>query len=522
MTTWIFNVVRELLADDALETIWIDPNDNPAEIQFASAPGNILAKCHHFSQRLTDSADLVVYSYRDLRTAAVSYMRKFEVSGTQNLLDTWVQSGRLWLPRADIVLRYETTEREKLKAIGKLRAALRSKHVDSGLCRFDDEEILQRVDAEFQARQTPDEISHDSNTMILPAHRTFQPRPEDLNETERSLYAHVEHEFANWLTDHGYLHADDYGQELEYHIGRHLMRCLNAKVVVDVGVERGSFTDLACAAGVARVIGFEPLPRHFDYLTEKYADTAQVEIHPAAVSEHSGTGRLHVATDVDGQELDFHHTLSDLGDSATIIRSGKSIDVAIVSLAELADAGRIPRDIDFLKIDTDGHDLAVLRGLGDVHPRVIMAEYWDTLPETSGISQYSLGDLANWAHRHDYRRMLVVRRNGRIELVQMDAPWSLPGDWGNVFFIHRDADFERARDELDSIARMAHANLCEQVSGLGREYAAKEAEIRALSAALTQNRQRELLLMRESEAKEAEIHTLATALAELRQRERHC
>ncbi|MBK6744389.1 MAG: FkbM family methyltransferase [Hydrogenophilales bacterium] len=368
MTTWIFNVIRELLADDALETIWIDPNDDPAEIQFASALGNILAKCHHFSQRLADSADLVVYSYRDLRTAAVSYMRKFEVSGTQNLLDTWVQAGRLWLPRADIVLRYETTEGNKLKVIGKLRSVLRSKSGSIVLCRFDDGEILQRVDAEFQARQTPDEISHDSNTMILPAHRTFQPRPEDLNETERSLYAHVEHEFANWLTDHGYLHADDYGQELEYRIGRHLMRCLNAKVVVDVGVERGSFTDLACAAGVARVIGFEPLPRHFDYLAEKYADTAQVEIHPAAVSEHSGTGRLHVATDVDGRELDFHHTLSDLGDSATVIRTGKAIDVATVSLADLAEAGRIPRDIDFLKIDTDGHDLAVLRGLGTCIP----------------------------------------------------------------------------------------------------------------------------------------------------------
>ena len=99
-----------------------------------------------------------------------------------------------------------------------------------------------------------------------------------------------------------------------------------------------------------------------------------------------------------------------------------------------------------------------------------------------------------------------VRRNGRIDLVQMEASWSLPRGWGNVLFIHRDADFERACDKLDSIAPVAHANLCEQVSGLGREYAAKEAEIRTLSTTLAQHRQREERLMRESEAKTPSTH----------------
>ena len=486
MTTWAFNVLRELVSNKDIQTVWIEPDALQFETDFSTPETDVLAKCHHYSERLAASAELIVYSYRDIRTAAVSYHRKFGSSCTQGQLDGWVQSGRAWLPHAHTVLRYESVERQPLEAICRLRRLLEERFGKDAVAKTTDEDVLRRVDTEFVRRQAQGEIDYDTTTMITPGHRTYQPPPADLAGSDRSLYERVEREFAVWLADYGYLHSDDHGQELEYQIASQLLKSLDAPVVVDVGVERGSFTQLACEAGATRVVGFEPLPRHLAYLSQKYAGVYQVEIHPFAVSSQSGQAQLHIATDLEGNELDFHHTLSDLGDSATVVRSARVLGVETVSLADLAAEGVFSKGIDFLKIDTDGHDLSVLEGLGELRPHIILAEYWDSLPDTSGKNIYSLNDLSNWARNHGYGRMIVVRRHARIELVELDAPLTLEGDWGNVFFFRHDYDYERVRATFENFARTTYDKLCKYVSDLTRECADREAEIRHLAAALLQ------------------------------------
>lgn len=486
MTTWAFNVVRELVSNADLQTLWIEPNAEQAETTFVMTQDAILAKCHHYSDRLAASADLIIYSYRDIRTAAVSSFRKFGTDCTHEQLNSWVTSGHAWVPRAHVVLRYESVERQPLEAIGHLRRMLLEQFGEDAVATTSDEEVLRQVDTAFERRQKPTEIDFDSTTLVHSGHRTYQPPPADLSGTDKFLYERVEREFAVWLADYGYLQSDDHGQELEYQIAAKLLTSLNAPVVVDVGVERGSFTQLACEAGASKVVGFEPLPRHLDHLSHKYAGVYQVDIHPFAVSSQSGRARLHIATDLEGNELDFHHTLSDLGDSATVVRSGRALEVKTVSLADLAAQGLFPNGIDFLKIDTDGHDLSVLEGLGDLRPQIILAEYWDSLPETSGKNIYSLNDLFHWARSHGYGRTIVVRRHGRIELVELDAPLTLAGDWGNVFFLREDFEFESVRTAIETFTKAAYENLCKYVSGLERDCEAKEAEIQHLAAALTQ------------------------------------
>lgn len=487
MTTWAFNVIRELLADEEVKTIWIEPCALQLEAEFADIDINVLAKCHHFSQRLAAAADFVIYSYRDIRTAAVSYHRKFASSCTQGQLDGWVESGRAWLPRSQIVLRYESVENFPLQTVARLRSLLIEKFGSKVIRNVSDEDVLQRVDIEFKVRQESSEVTYDGSTMITPAHRTFQPLPLDLVGTDKELYERVGREFSVWLSDHGYVRSEEHGQEVEYRISAELLRSFRAPVVVDVGMERGSFTQLACDAGAAKVIGFEPLPRHLDYLALKYAGVGQVDIHPFAVSYESGLAKLHIATDRDGNELDFHHTLSDLGDSATVLRSSRELEVKTVSLGDLAANGSFPNGVDFLKIDTDGHDLSVLEGLGDLRPHIILAEYWDSLPATSGQNIYSLNDLVGWARRHGYDRILVVRRHARIELVELDAPLTLAGDWGNVFFFRDDFDFGRVKGSLERFTLLAHRNLCNYVLNLEQDCEAKEAEIRRLASSIAQN-----------------------------------
>lgn len=505
MTTWVFNVIRELISPLQPKTLWIDPG-SPEESAFLSCEEPVLAKCHHFSGKLAESADLLVYSYRDLRTAAVSYHRKFGSPCTREQIDNWIKSASEWLPRADIVLQYERAELSPLETVQKLRLLLAGKIGGDCLDPSSNEEILSRVDVQFSQKQVQAEIRYDSRTMILPGHRTYQPDSENLSPGEKEIFDRIEREFLAWLSDFGYIHSIDHGQEIDYRIATILLKTFIAPTVVDVGAERGSFIQLAHDAGAARIVGFEPLPRHFQYLAQRFDNVDQIQIHPLAVSSRSGFAQLHIATDLEGNELDFHHTLDDLGDSATVIRSKRSLDVEICALSDLADKGVIPSEIHFLKIDTDGHDFSVLKGLGNLRPQVVMAEYWDTLPETSGNNSYQLADLADWAVSHEYTRMVVVRRHGRLELIELDSPWTLEGDWGNVFFLRRDFEFANIYDELNRLARESHAALCGYISGLLKECEAKEAEIRQLDAALQQ--------LRSMTTPEALAQMKASALAE--------
>ena len=479
MTTWAFNVIRELIEEPRPRSLWIEP-DSAGEADFASTRDAVLGKSHHFSQALADAADVVIYSYRDIRTAAVSARRKFGSECTREELEGWLRNESAWLARADLVLRYEDAARDPLGAIAQLRAVIRAKKPQLALATRDDATILRRVDETF-ARDEAGEAAYDPDSLVLPGHRTRQPSVDALSADEKALYERVGAQFHDWLGATGYA-SEAHGQDIEYQIAYAFLRAFQAPSVVDIGVERGSFIELALAAGAARAWGFEPLPRHADYLARRFAGSDRVRVFASAVSSASGTAQFHVATDREGRELDFHHTLSDLGDSETVIRSQRSITVKTVSIADCVRDGSLPRDIDFLKIDTDGHDLAVLEGLGDVRPRVIMAEFWDDLPETSGRNPYTLRDLAEWARPRGYPHCFVIRRNAHLELVDADAPWSVAGDWGNVFFVRDGVDLASVRTAIEAHARERHQALRDYVAGLVRDNEAKEAELAAMKS----------------------------------------
>lgn len=311
--------------------------------------------------------------------------------------------------------------------------------------------------------------------------------------------------------------ANTYGQDIEYRLSSLLLtKLFKDPIVVDVGVERGSFMQLALHSGAAKVVGFEPLPRHLAWLSELFSGEPRASVLPLAISSRSGRAVLHIATDADGKELDYHHSLDELGDSASIVRSRKSLDVKTATLAELVADGKLPQEINFLKIDTDGHDLAVLEGLGGIRPGIIMAEYWDNLPETSGVSPYHLADLAKWANASGYRKLLVIRRNGRLELLEQDAAYSIAGDWGNVFMLRFDLDYSIVSDDVNAYAQALHESTLEYLRGLTADVEAKESEIRRLDNALRTQKQLQSpndshRRMAEFEAKEAVIQELKTA-----------
>jgi FkbM family methyltransferase len=133
-------------------------------------------------------------------------------------------------------------------------------------------------------------------------------------------------------------------------------------VVVDVGANIGIFTLYAARSLQAkgRIYSFEPTPRTFRILKDNvqvngFLELGVIELHQTAVSDRAGTSRFVTFAANSG-----HNTLFEEG------VSGDPIDVATVTLDQALAAE--PR-IDVVKIDAEGAEPLILRGMREVIAR---------------------------------------------------------------------------------------------------------------------------------------------------------
>ncbi|MGQ4385943.1 FkbM family methyltransferase [Streptomyces sp. SAS_270] len=115
---------------------------------------------------------------------------------------------------------------------------------------------------------------------------------------------------------------------------------------VDVGGWYGPWTR-RLAKRAARVVTVEPVPHLARLLSSR--GPGNVRVVPAAASDRPGTARLWLPSDDAG----------DRGVSSLVRRDihARALEVPCVTLD-----GLDLRDVDFIKIDVDGNELAVLRG----------------------------------------------------------------------------------------------------------------------------------------------------------------
>jgi FkbM family methyltransferase len=176
-------------------------------------------------------------------------------------------------------------------------------------------------------------------------------------------------------------------------------------VVFDVGACSGSYSSTVRAISPsARLFAFEPHPASFERLRATLAGTGATLVRTALGNEN-GTTSFYDYADQDGTS---HATLyKDIIDQ---IHKGtsKAIDVPIRRLDDLLPELGVEH-IDFLKIDTEGHELSVLRGaakaIADGRIDAIQFEF----NETHVISRTFFKDF--WDFLPDYRFMRLLPNN---------------------------------------------------------------------------------------------------------------
>jgi FkbM family methyltransferase len=136
----------------------------------------------------------------------------------------------------------------------------------------------------------------------------------------------------------------------------------------DIGANVGEYTADLLAVGVGRVVALEPLAACVSQLRERYANNSQVILIPAAVGSSEGHVTLHAsdAIAIASCSTDWLEAVKASGRFEGHDWS-KSVEVPMTTLDRLiADHGRPA----FCKIDVEGFELDVLRGLSQSIPAI--------------------------------------------------------------------------------------------------------------------------------------------------------
>jgi FkbM family methyltransferase len=184
-------------------------------------------------------------------------------------------------------------------------------------------------------------------------------------------------------------------------------------VAVDVGANIGLFT-LALARRVGpegRVHAIEPEPANARAIARavEAAGYRQVRLHRAAAADRVG-------------RLDLHLSGSNRGDHRTALRDGTrdTIEVSAIRLDDLL--VEEPR-VDFIKIDVQGAELAVLQGLErtlGAHPEVrLLCEICPWILRDAEVTQERFFEPLRRAGLHPH----ALGRRGDLERLDEDRAW---------------------------------------------------------------------------------------------------
>ncbi len=218
---------------------------------------------------------------------------------------------------------------------------------------------------------------------------------------------------------------------------------LHDKTVLDVGAHRGSFTSQMLVIGCRAAYAFEPHPELAKNLINNYEGDNKVTVVPVALSAEDGSAELNlvrannnIIPDVDPllfSSLKAHNMPAGLEFQG-------SVRVPVRSLRSLANEGIIPQKAGLLKVDAEGHDLMVFKGMPEGAPYdMLMSEFWsdDFVFATPDIPRHE--EAQAFLREKGYGFSISILRSAEDKITFLaNRPVRLSKTWGNTLYF-RDA-----------------------------------------------------------------------------------
>lgn len=282
----------------------------------------------------------------------------------------------------------------------------------------------------------------------LEALKDLMTRVENLETTFADLDSRVRLAVGNVMAE---VSADEAKQnEPEEKIIQFILPFLREKTAIDVGAHRGRFTKALLTMGFERVFAIEPHPQLAKDLKDAYAGDSRVDVMAAALGTEDTEGNLHLVARATSEPIDadplLFSALEPHNMPSGIEFTGEKIPVKVRCLKSLVAEGVLPSTAGILKVDAEGQDLAVFRGMPDgVRYEVLMSEFWssdfvfatENLPDTEAVRQYLFSSGFPFS-------ISVVRfEDQRLGFVA-NMSSNQPKSWGNTLYFSDQRLFEVA------------------------------------------------------------------------------
>ena len=225
---------------------------------------------------------------------------------------------------------------------------------------------------------------------------------------------------------------------------------LPGRNAMDIGAHIGEVSNCMLNTGY-EVYAFEPYPPSYSRLTERLKERKAFHPFNLALGAVDGQPPLYLVTDsTNDRRYDdptVFHTLARHGMPEGLCFDGTAT-VPVKRLSDLHRGGVVPADISLVKIDTEGYDLEVIRGMEDHRYPVVCVEFWDTqIPFASDGLLYTLESMVREMGQRSYFWYVVLYRiwgrNQTAFFCNHDRP--VPGSWGNIFFFRDHDTFQQAQ-----------------------------------------------------------------------------
>lgn len=221
-------------------------------------------------------------------------------------------------------------------------------------------------------------------------------------------------------------------QEMDFKMVNMLLPFVQNKNFLDIGAEKGTFTTLLASQGFTGIF-FEPLPKHEEELNKLAQDTNCI-FSKFAIDRKDGEADFHIACDSDGKQLDYFHSLQYLENDARV-HHNQTIRVNCRSIESLCNEGLIQKQIGIIKTDTEGNDLQVLRGIGNVRAEILVCEFF--MPGIySGWEQGDPNALIEEAKKIGFNNFIAIKRIDELETLSLNTTEFLDKQWGNLIFLN--------------------------------------------------------------------------------------
>jgi FkbM family methyltransferase len=231
-----------------------------------------------------------------------------------------------------------------------------------------------------------------------------------------------------------------YQQNTDLEILALLIPFLAHSSFLDIGAEKGEFTRFFSKHRLKGVF-FEPLPKCTDELNELAKETGCI-FSSYAIDANDRTADFYHAYDQGDNDAQYFSSLHPLQNDSRI-QHKKVSTVQCRSLNSLLKEGVISSPIGIVKIDTEGNDLNVFKGMSQIKAEVIMCEYF--MPKI--YAGWELGHpvgLLEQARQLGFNHFIAIKRIEDFEFISLDNEFFIDKQWGNLVFIS-DKIYEKAR-----------------------------------------------------------------------------